>query len=113
MTTIRAEIWCTAFVRQHNWRGNICVVAKKGDALAGQIWVEVDHLDGTSSLFIQASSTLQTSENGELLFQQRFEHAPNMAVRERVLQEEGFDPDFWLLILEDPKNQHGLALHKA
>lgn len=112
MTSIRAEIWCSAFVRQHNFRGNICVVAKKGDGLAGQIWIEVDHLDGTSSLFSQASSALQISEVGELLFQQRFGRAPNTAVRERVFQEEKFDSDFWLLVLEDPKDQHGLSLLK-
>ena len=110
MSQIRSEIWCSAFVRQHNNQGQICVVAKKGDPIAGQIWIEVDHLDGNSSLFSQASSSMQTSLDGTLLFQQKFDQIPYLQIKQRIDQEKNFDPDFWLLVLEDPRGEHGLTL---
>ncbi|NMA99729.1 MAG: DUF1491 family protein, partial [Phyllobacteriaceae bacterium] len=47
MSRLRSDIWCMAFVRRHNDLGNMCVVARRGDPIAGQIFIEVDHLDGT------------------------------------------------------------------
>ena len=44
---LRTDLWTSAFVRRHNDLGHICVVARRGDPLAGQIFLEVDHLNGT------------------------------------------------------------------
>jgi hypothetical protein len=48
---LRTDIWASAFVRRHNDLGHICVVVRKGDPIAGQIFIEVDHLNGTVSLY--------------------------------------------------------------
>ena len=36
MDQLRSDIWCAAFVRRHNDLGQFCVVAQKGDPVAGQ-----------------------------------------------------------------------------
>ena len=110
MVLIRAEIWCAAFVRRHNDVGKICVVVRKGDPIAGQIWIEIDHLDGTSSLFSQASSLLQNSKQSKLVFQKKSDRVPYSEVKAKLEQEINFDPDFWILALEDPKGEHGLEV---
>ena len=46
MSLFRSDLWCAAFVRRHNDLGNMCVVSRKGDPIAGQIFIEIDHLDG-------------------------------------------------------------------
>ena len=54
MSPFRSDIWVSAFVRRHNDIGHICVVARRGDPVAGQIFLLVDHLNGTVSLFTPA-----------------------------------------------------------
>ncbi len=112
MTSIRAEIWCSAFVRRHNDAGRICVVAKKGDPIAGQVWVEVDHLDGTGSLFAQAPGAMVPDTARDWVFQNHLNRVQNEKIRERLKREENFDPDFWLLVVEDQAGEHGLTLVK-
>jgi len=108
MTSIRAEIWCAAFVRRHNDLGNICVVSRRGDAIAGQVWIEVDHINGRSSLFIPAPDFMQARDEVDWPFQCIFDRSENKLVQERIERETNFDPDFWLLTLESPVGDHGL-----
>lgn len=110
MGSIRAEIWCAAFIRRHNDLGNICVVSRRGDAIAGQVWIEVDHINGKSSLFIKAPDFMQTAVDEEWLFQCMLERVESRLVRERIEREVDFDPDFWLLTLESPSGSHGLKV---
>ena len=118
MASLRSEIWCAAFVRKHNDKGNICVLSRKGDKSAGQIWIEVDHLNGTSSLFSQVSrahyslSGQHEEDDGTLRFQCRIMRKPYDEAKQRLQREAEFDPDFWLLTLESPDSDHGLELAK-
>ncbi|RDE10494.1 DUF1491 family protein [Pelagibacterium lacus] len=100
MSAVRSDIWCAAFVRRHNGLGNFCVVARKGDAIAGQVWIEVDHLDGTRSLHTQMSSAAQGEGDGDRVFQKRFERVEPERIAERIAREIDFDPDIWVLSLD-------------
>ncbi len=113
MSSIRSEIWCAAFVRRHNDLGHICVLSRKGDPVAGQVWVEVDHLDKTASLFSPAPALLLPENDLDWGFQCRFDRAPVEKIRQRINQEAQFDPDFWLITLESPEGEHGLSLVSA
>ncbi len=113
MASIRADLWCSAFVRRHNDAGNICVVSRRGDAIAGQVWVEIDHLNGQSSLFVKAPGFMHGDDETRWLFQPVLEMVDNAMVHERIEREAGFDPDFWLLTLESRNGDHGLAVISA
>ncbi len=106
MVNIRAELWCAAFVRRHNDLGNICVVSRRGDAIAGQVWIEIDHLNGQFSLFCQAPGFMQTSKENAWLFQCIFDRKDTKEVQQRIAREANFDPDFWLLTLESRADRH-------
>lgn len=97
---LRTDLWAAAFVRRHNDLGHVCVVARKGDPIAGQIFIEIDHLDGTLSLYTPAPAAARRENPADRLFQLRFDHAAPELVRQRLAQEDRFDPDFWLLALE-------------
>lgn len=99
MATIRSDIWCMAFVRRHNDLGNMCVVSQRGDPIAGQVFIEVDHLDGTRSLFTPAP-VVSRGESAGLVFQRRYSHVEPAKARERIAQEASFDPDLWVLSLD-------------
>ena len=99
MTGLRSDIWCSAFVRRHNDLGHICVLARRGDAIAGQIFIEVDHLDGTVSLFTPAPVSVSEDDAGRR-FQKRFGRAEPAKVRDRIAREVAFDPDLWVISLD-------------
>lgn len=107
MPRLRADIWCAAFVRRHNDQGHICVVSRRGDPVAGQIWVEVDHLDGAASLYTPAPASL-LAESGNRVFQRRYHREPAAKVTARIAQEAEFDPDLWTITLEMRDGDPGL-----
>src|SRR4051812_27910309 len=97
---LRSDLWAAAFVRRHNDIGHICVVSRKGDPIAGQIFIEIDHLNGTVSLLTPAPSTARRDGDADHLFAKRFDHGTPEQVRERIEREAKFDPDLWVLSVE-------------
>ncbi|QDZ09612.1 DUF1491 family protein [Devosia ginsengisoli] len=99
MRALRSDLWCGVFVRRHNDLGNMCVVSRRGDPIAGQVFIEVDHLDGTRSLFTPAPMASR-QDDASLVFQRRFNRVEPPRVTERIDQEVNFDPDLWVLSLD-------------
>ncbi|HWA19988.1 MAG TPA: DUF1491 family protein [Devosia sp.] len=97
---LRSDLWVAAFVRRHNDIGHLCVVARKGDAAAGQIFIAIDHLNGTSTLLTPAPSSARGEGDDDRLFMRRFDHGERKAVEERIEMESRFDPDLWVIDLE-------------
>ena len=106
---LRTDIWAAAFVRRHNDLGHLCVVSCKGDPVAGQIFVEVDHLDGSVSLYTPAPAALRQEDSADRIFQCRFDRVGPEKVRERIGQEQKFDPDLWVISLEMRGGEPGIA----
>jgi hypothetical protein len=99
VSLLRSDIWVSAFVRRHNNLGNMCVVSRRGDPIAGQVFIEVDHLDGTLSLFTPAPMASRM-DDANLVFQRRFSRVEPAKVRERIAREADFDPDLWVLSVD-------------
>ena len=113
MSRFRSDLWCSAFVRRHNDLGHICVVSRRGDPIAGQVFVEVDHLDGTVSLFTPTPMAGRDDGDAGLMFQRRFARVEPTKVRERIQREAEFDPDLWVISLDFRGDDPGLDLDKA
>ena len=107
---LRTDLWAAAFVRRHNDIGEFCVVSRKGDAIAGQIFIEIDHLNGTVSLLTPAPSTARAEGDEDHLFVKRFERVEPAKVRERIEREADFDPDLWVLSVEIRGDEAGVTL---
>lgn len=110
---LRSDLWASAFVRRHNDIGHICVVARKGDPIAGQIFIEIDHLNGTVSLLTPAPSTARAEGDEDRLFVTRFNHGSAGDVSARIAREADFDPDLWVLSLEMRGDDAGVTLVKG
>lgn len=110
MSPLRTDLWAAAFVRRHNDLGRICVVARRGDPIAGQIFIEVDHLNGTVSLFTPAPSALVPEDSADRIFQRRFDHVPPPEAAARIAREAEFDPDLWVLSLEMRDGEPGIEV---
>lgn len=100
MSPFRSDIWVAAFVRRHNDIGHLCVVARRGDPVAGQIFLLLDHLNGTVSLFTPAPAAKRDDDSADRVFERRFDHVAPDKARQRIAQELDFDPDVWVVELE-------------
>lgn len=110
MQRLRSDIWCAAFVRRHNDLGRMCVVARRGDPVAGQIWIEVDHLNGTSSLYVPAPSAGGHEGGTNRIFQLRFDQVEPPTIRDRIAREIDFDPDLWVIALDMRDGDPGIEV---
>ena len=106
----RTDLWAAAFVRRHNDIGEFCVVSRKGDPIAGQIFIEIDHLNGTASLLTPAPSTSRADGEEDRLFVRRFERVEPQKVRERIERETNFDPDLWVVSVDIRGDEAGVTL---
>lgn len=105
---LRSDLWIAAFVRRHNDLGHLCVISRRGDPVAGQIFLEVDHLNGTVSLYTPAPAALR-EDTADRLFQRRFDRVEPAKVQERIAQEQRYDPDFWVVSLEMRGGEPGVT----
>lgn len=108
----RTDLWVSAFVRRHNDIGHFCVVSRRGDPIAGQIFVEVDHLNGEVSLYTPAPAASLGDNDEDRVFQLRFDHVEPDKVRDRIAREQDFDPDLWVVSLELRSGELGLEVTK-
>jgi len=113
MSQLRSDIWCAAFIRLHNDLGHFCVVAKKGHEIAGQIWIEVDHLNGQNSLFSPAPMLSHNEEKSDWIFECRLQNVAAQKIKEKIAQEINFDPDIWVLALEMREGEVGINMIKS
>ncbi len=110
---LRSDLWVSAFVRRHNDIGHICVVAYRGDATAGQIFIEIDHLDGTGSLLVPAPAVAVAEESEDRLFVLRLDHVEPSEVAQRIEREQRIDPDLWVIALEMRGSDAGVEIAKV
>ena len=108
MSALRSDIWVGVFVRRHNDLGHMCVVSRRGDPIAGQVFIEVDHLDGTVTLFTPAPLVSRTDDSAGLVFQRRFDRGTPVDVRDRIAREVEFDPDLWVVSLDLREDDVGI-----
>jgi hypothetical protein len=108
--SLRTDLWTSAFVRRHNDLGRMCVVSRRGDPIAGQIFIEVDHLNGTASLYTPAPTAARPDDEADRVFLRRFDHVEPGKISERIAREADFDPDLWVLSLEMRTGEIGISV---
>lgn len=110
MTRLRSDFWASAFLRRCAVEGVDAVLRRRGAAEAGAIFVKVDHLDGTASLFGPAPQSLMSEDGQDRLFTPVLTAVSPPDVEERMKRELRFDPDLWLLEVDSAENRHLLDL---
>lgn len=110
---LKSAIWVAAYVRRCNAEGSYAVVRRRGAEEAGAIFVKISKLDGTAALFGPAPQTaFEDARPSDHLFAPFFsqEFAAEAEVEARILREQKFDPDLWLVEVEDRAGRNFLAL---
>jgi hypothetical protein len=107
---LKSEIWVQAFLRRSFTQGHYGAVLRKGAAEAGAIYVVINRLDGTVRVLGPPPGSA-IDEAGERLWAEvvppvtaTADVAPFMA---RLAK---FDPDIWVVEVEDRGGTGGLAV---
>ncbi len=99
---VTSSLWIGAYVRRCFAEGAFATVARRGAEEAGAIFVIVDRLSGCADLYLPApQASFSESHPSDRLFQRVAEGEPLADVNARVEREVGFDPDLWVVAVED------------
>jgi hypothetical protein len=92
-----------AYIRTCNSASAPAVLRKRGAAEAGAIVVKIDRLDGTAAVFGPAPQTELENASSERRFARlhREEWLGTAAAETLLLREIRFDPDLWIIDVED------------
>jgi hypothetical protein len=110
VSRLRSDFWVAAHLRRCAVEGVDAVLRRRGAAEAGAIFVKVDHLNGTASLYGPAPQSLFAERGLERLFTAVLQSAMPVDVEERMKRELRFDPDLWLVEIDDAKGRHFLDI---
>lgn len=100
---LAARVWIDAYLKRLDLEMIPAHIARKGDATAGAVLVKLATMDGQATLF-QRSFDLMTGERTWVVLAEGAE-----ADVEAAAQRQGaFDPDLWVIEVEDPKGRHML-----
>lgn len=105
-----------AHIRRCNNEGAFAVVRRRGAEEAGTIFVKLSRLDGTAALFGPApQSAFSEARPSERLFVSTFPEGfvEEEKVEARIVREIDFDPDTWVIEIEDRSARHFLDLAEA
>jgi len=107
---LRSDFFVSAYLRRCAVESIDAVLRRRGAAEAGAIFVKVDHRNGTASLYGPAPQALMGEETGERLFARVLAAVPPGDIEERMRREMRFDPDLFLIEIDEPRDRHLLAI---
>jgi hypothetical protein len=107
---LKSAIWVSAYIRRCYLEGAFAVVRRRGAEEAGAIFVKVSKLDNTAALFAPAAqSAFEEARPGDRRFTPVVDgFAPEADIEKRLERELKFDPDLWIVEVEDRAGRHFL-----
>src|SRR5262245_3990592 len=108
---LKSAIWVAAYVRRANLEGAFAAVRRRGAEEAGAIFIKLNRLDGTAELFSPApQSVFDEAHPSDRAFARALgpDAVPEEKVEDRLKREIRFDPDAWIVEIEDRAGRHFL-----
>ena len=109
---LRSDFWVSAYLRRVAGEGSVAVLRRRGAAEAGAIFIKIDRLDGQAALFAPAPQSLAMEDDGVRRWTRAHQQETIDAsdVEQKIAREMTFDPDLWLVEVEDREGRHFLDL---
>jgi hypothetical protein len=109
---LKSGIWVSAYLRRCNVEGVFAVVRRRGAEEAGAIFIKVNRLDGTALLYGPApQSAFDEARPVDRFFTTIVGDAspvPDADIETRLAREIRFDPDLWIVEIEDREGRNFL-----
>ncbi|VAW01245.1 FIG00484051: hypothetical protein [hydrothermal vent metagenome] len=105
MNLLRSDITVQALIRRATSNGAFAVVRKHGDDDAGSVLVMVSTMDGLATLYGPTRD-----ENFNRVWERLCPPAsPEVEIEKTLAKRLQFDPDIWVIEIEDRQGRHFLA----
>jgi len=108
---LKSALWVASYLRRCQVEGAFAVVRRRGAEEAGAVFVRISRLDGTSDLFGPApQSAVATGHGADRTFAASLaeQRASDAAVEAYLAREIKFDPDVWIVEVEEPAGRNFL-----
>ena len=104
MTRLTAEFWVHAYLARLRFQDIPAYVVAHGDDTAGAVLVKLNTLDGQAVAF-QRSFGLSSGERQWV----ELSSGPEGDVDQAIQRQRSFDPDLWVIEVEDRQGRHLLG----
>ena len=103
---LKSEVFVQALLRIAAANGAIAMLVRRGDTDAGAIFVRINRLDGSSSLYGPAPAGIEI-EDGDRRFTPCFPAGakPDLEVEAYLARQLEFDRDVWVVEIEDRRGR--------
>ena len=111
---LKSALWVAAYLRRCQVEGTFAVVRRRGAEEAGAVFVRISRLDGTSDLYGPAPQSVvdEASRGADRTFVPSLKQqpAPDAEVDAYLAREVKFDPDVWIIEVEEPAGRNFLDI---
>ncbi|WP_170439878.1 DUF1491 family protein [Ruegeria arenilitoris] len=101
MTRLTAEFWVHAYLARLRLHEIPAFVVSHGDDTAGAVLVKLNMLDGNATAFQRSFDLLSGARKWIELAK-----GPEVEVDEAIARQRSFDPDLWVIEVEDRQGRH-------
>ena len=101
MVRLTAELWVDAYLPRLRLADIPAFVVSRGDATAGSVMVKQNPLNGSAKLFQRSVDMFTGDRIWVTLAEGTDDEVENVIFRQRQ-----FDPDLWVIEVEDRDNRH-------
>jgi hypothetical protein len=98
---LTAGLWVAAYLTRLRLADIPAFVLRRGDATAGAVIVKQNPLDGTAACYQRSFDPMTGARRWVLLAE-----GPEAEVDAALARQRGFDPDLWLIEVEDRAGRH-------
>lgn len=109
---LKSGIWVAAYLRRCGVEGVFAAVRRHGADEAGAILIKVSRLDGTATLYAPApQAAFDEAQPSDRMFTAvtgSAAPASEADIEARLTREIKFDPDVWIIEVEDRSGRHFL-----
>jgi hypothetical protein len=108
---LKSAIWVSAYLRRCFVEGVFGAVRRRGAEDAGAIFIKVSRLDGTADLYGPApQAVFENAQPAERAFSPCLKSlpVPEADIESYLARQIRFDPDLWIVEIEDRVGRHFL-----
>jgi hypothetical protein len=111
MMRLKSAIWVAAYLRRCHGAGAFAVMRRRGAEEAGAVFIKIDRLDGTADLYGPApQSAFDEAHPADRAFMTCLpaQPVPDADAEAYLARQLRFDPDVWIVEVEDRAGRHFL-----
>ena len=106
---LKSGIWVAAYLRRCQVEGLVAVLRRRGSEEAGAIFIKVSRLEGNADLYGPApQSAFDEARPSERMFNLALTVKPEPEIEAYLAKQLRFDPDIWIVEVEDRAGRHFL-----